>query len=42
VWLSFRQTTEAVIDGCEAAWGFFGGVFATVIPDNLSAIDAHF
>lgn len=38
VWLSFRQTTEAVIDGCEAAWAFFGGVFATVIPDNMSAI----
>ena len=38
VWVSFSQTTEAVIDGCEAAWSFFGGVFATVIPDNLSAV----
>ncbi len=38
VWVSFSQTTEAVIDGCEAAWAFFGGVFATVIPDNLSAV----
>jgi len=38
VWLSFRQTTEAVIEGCEAAWAFFGGCFATVIPDNMSAI----
>jgi hypothetical protein len=38
VWLTFRQTTGAVIDGCEAAWAFFGGVFATVIPDNMSAI----
>jgi transposase len=38
VWLSFRQTTEAVIDGFEAAWAFFGGVFRTVIPDNMSAI----
>ncbi|HTE68653.1 MAG TPA: IS21 family transposase [Actinomycetes bacterium] len=38
VWLSFRQTTEAVIDGCEAAWAFFGGCFATVIPDNMAAI----
>ena len=27
-----------VIDGFEAAWAFFGGVFATVIPDNLSAV----
>ncbi len=38
VWLSFGQTTQAVIDGCEAAWAFFGGCFATVIPDNMSAI----
>jgi transposase len=38
VWLTFRQTTEAVIDGFEAAWSFFGGVFRTVIPDNLKAI----
>jgi transposase len=38
VWLSFTQTTRAVIDGCEAAWSFFGGVFAVVIPDNLSAV----
>jgi transposase len=38
VWVSFVQTTEAVIAGCEAAWAFFGGVFATVIPDNLSAV----
>jgi hypothetical protein len=38
VWLTHRQTTEAVIDGCEAAWGFFGGIFRTVIPDNMSAI----
>ena len=38
VWLSHRQTTEAVIAGCEAAWSFFGGVFAVVIPDNMSAI----
>jgi transposase len=38
VWLSFRQTIDDVIAGCEAAWLFFGGVFATVIPDNLKAI----
>ncbi len=38
VWLTHRQTTADVIDGFEAAWGFFGGVFATVIPDNLSAV----
>jgi transposase len=38
VWLTLHQTTEAVIEGFEAAWAFFGGVFATVIPDNLAAI----
>jgi len=38
VFLSFGQTTEVVIAGCEAAWGFFGGVFAVAIPDNMSAI----
>lgn len=38
VWLSFRQTTADVIAGFEAAWAFFGGVFAVVIPDNLSAV----
>ena len=32
VWLSFRQSTEAVIAGFEAAWAFFGGVFKVVIP----------
>ncbi len=35
VWLSFTQTTAAVIEGFEAAWAFFGGVFATVIPENV-------
>jgi len=38
VWLSFSQTTAAVIEGCEAAWRFFGGVFRILIPDNLSAV----
>lgn len=38
VWLTLQQTTQAVIEGCEAAWAFFAGVFATVIPDNMSAI----
>jgi transposase len=41
VWSTFRQTTEAVIAGCEAAWGFFGGVFKVLIPDNMAAIVAH-
>jgi hypothetical protein len=38
VWLSFRQTIDDVIAGFETAWSFYGGVFATVIPDNLKAI----
>jgi hypothetical protein len=38
VWLSFGQRVDDVIAGCEAAWGFFDGVFATVIPDNTKAI----
>ena len=38
VWLSFTQTTETVIAGCEAAWQFFGGVFKVLIPDNLTPV----
>lgn len=38
VWLSFTQTTEDVIEGLEAAWAFFGGVFGVLIPDNLSPV----
>jgi transposase len=40
VWLSFSQTLEAVVAGCEAAWAYFGGVFKVLIPDNMSAIVA--
>jgi Integrase core domain len=36
--LTFRQDLAAVIAGFEAAWAFFGGVFAVVIPDNMAAI----
>jgi transposase len=36
VWLSFSQSTETVIDGFEAAWAFFGGVFKVVIPENVA------
>ena len=38
VWLSFRQTTESVIAGFEAAWAFFDGVFKVVIPDNMATV----
>jgi hypothetical protein len=40
VWLSYSQTLVAVIAGCQAAWGFFGGVFAVLIPDNLKPVFA--
>lgn len=38
VWLSHSQTLAAVIAGCQAAWDFFGGVFAVLIPDNLTPV----
>ena len=38
VFLTFSQTTAAVIAGCEAAWAFFGGMFTVVIPDNLKPV----
>ncbi|WP_006241727.1 IS21 family transposase [Mycolicibacterium tusciae] len=40
VWLSYSQTLAAVIAGSEAAWDFFGGVFAVLIPDNLKPVIA--
>ena len=40
VWLTFRQTLAAVIEGCEAAWIYFGGMFTVLIPDNLSPVIA--
>jgi hypothetical protein len=41
VWMTFSQTLAAVIDGCEAAWAFFGGVFKVLIPDNMSTVVAQ-
>ncbi len=38
VWPTFSQTTEEVIRGFEAAWGYFGGVFPVVIPGNMKSI----
>jgi len=38
VFLTFSQTLESLINGFEAAWSFFGGVFKVVIPDNMKAI----
>jgi transposase len=41
VWPTYLQTTEEVIRGFEAAWGFFAGVFPVVIPDNMRSIVIH-
>jgi len=38
VFLTFSQALPAVIEGFEAAWAFFGGVFKVVIPDNMRTI----
>jgi transposase len=38
VWPTFRQTTEAVCEGLDRAWMFFGGIVATLIPDNTKAM----
>lgn len=38
VYPTFRETLNDVIAGFEAAWAFFDGVFAVVIPDNMKAI----
>ncbi len=38
VWLTYQQRLVDVIDGFEAAWVFFGGVFKVVIPDCVKAI----
>ncbi len=38
VWLTHRQCLGDVIAGFDAAWVFYGGVFKTVIPDNMKTI----
>lgn len=38
VYPCFKETTKTAIEACEAAWAFFGGVFAVVIPDNTKAV----
>ena len=35
VYLTFSQTTAAVIAGCEAAWSFFGGMFKVLVPEYV-------
>lgn len=38
VYPTLRQTLDEVVAGFEAAWLFFGGVFAIVVPDNMKTI----
>jgi hypothetical protein len=38
VWPTFRQTTEAVCEGLDRAWMFFGAVVMSIIPDNTKAM----
>jgi transposase len=37
VWPTFSQTVEALCEGLDAAWRFFGGVVHRVVLDNMSA-----
>ena len=41
VWPTFLQTTEALIDGLDAAWAFFGGVPHRGGLDNMTAAIAR-
>jgi transposase len=38
VWPTFVQTTEAVCEGLDRAWRFFGAMIRTIVPDNMKAI----
>lgn len=38
VWPCLKQTREDVIEGLDAAWAFFGGVFPVVVADNPKAL----
>jgi hypothetical protein len=38
VCLTSRQTLEEVVAAFEAAWVFFGGVFAVMVPDNTKRL----
>lgn len=38
VYVSERETTEAAIRACEAAWEFYGGIFEVLLVDNTKSI----
>ena len=40
LWPCLSQTRQDAIEGLEAAWEFFGGVFPVLLPDNTKAVVA--
>jgi hypothetical protein len=38
VWPTFAQTTEAVCEGLDRAWKFFGAMIRVLLPDNTKAM----
>jgi len=38
LWPCLKEKQEDLIEGLEAAWRFFGGVFPVLVPDNLKAV----
>jgi len=40
VWPTFLQTTEAVCEGLDATWRFFGAMARVLVPDNMAAMIA--
>lgn len=38
VWPCLSQRRTDVVEGLEAAWRFFGGIFGVVLPDNMSTV----
>jgi transposase len=38
VWPTFLQTTDAVCEGLDRAWWFFGAMARTILPDNMSSV----
>jgi hypothetical protein len=41
IWPTFSQSTEAVCEGLDRAWWFFGGMPRTIVPDNRESGDAR-
>lgn len=41
VWPCWDQSAQTLIEGLEAAWAFYGGVFRVLVPDNCKAIVAE-